>query len=66
MLGDGICIVGVVVTLEEAFALVWRDKEGFPLPLPTLLTDTEDSLTFICENASVTPETWEGPGLLIG
>jgi len=68
MLGDGICIVGVVTMLELAWALVWRDKEGFP-PLPPplgLLTDMEESLRFIRENVSVTPETWEGPGLLIG
>lgn len=61
-------MVGVVVILEVACALVWRDKDGFPpLPLPLrLLTDTEESLRFIRENVSVTPGTWEGPGLLIG
>ena len=61
-------MVGVVVMLEDACALVWRDKDGFP-PLPPplgLLTDMEESLTFMRENVSVTPETWEGPGLLIG
>lgn len=67
MLGDGICIVGVV-TLGEACALVWRDKDWFPpLPLPpVLLTDMEESLRFMRESVSATPETWEGPGLLIG
>ena len=61
-------MVGVVVMLEVACALVWRDKDWFP-PLPPpleLLTDMEESLTFMCENLSVTPGTWEGPGLLIG
>jgi hypothetical protein len=68
MLGDGICIVGVVVTLGVACALVWRARDRFPpLPLPlVLLTDMEESLRFIRENVSVTPGTWEGPGLLIG
>jgi hypothetical protein len=59
-------MVGVAVILEVACALVWRDKGGFP-PLPlVLLTDVEDSLKFIREIASVTPGTWECPGLLIG
>ena len=59
-------MVGVVVMLEVACALVWRDKDGFP-PLPLgLLMDTEESLRSIRMNASVTPGTWEGPGLLIG
>ena len=61
-------MVGVVVMLEVDCALVCRDKDEFP-PLPPplgLLTDMEESLRFIRENVSVTPETWEGPGLLIG
>lgn len=65
MLGDGICIVGVVATLD-VFALVWRDRDEFPPLPPGLLTDMEESLTSICENASVTPATWGGPGLVIG
>ena len=56
MLGDGICIIGVVATLD-AFALVWRDRDGFPPLPPGLLTDMEESLTSMRENASVTPAT---------
>jgi len=58
-------MVGVVVMLEVDCALVWRDKDEFP-PALGLLTDMEESLRFKRENVSVTPGTWEGPGLLIG